>query len=61
MSDDLKDRGPRDRARISLDEDWEVRYWSNQFGCTPDELRKAVQQAGTNLADKVREVLRPVA
>jgi hypothetical protein len=58
MADDLKDRGPRDRARIALDEDWEVRYWSKEFGCTPDELRQAVKDAGSNSVDKVRAILK---
>ncbi|ARP87178.1 DUF3606 domain-containing protein [Bordetella genomosp. 9] len=58
MADDLKDRGPRDRSRINLEEDWEVRYWSETLGCTRDELRKAVQDAGTNSVDKVREFLK---
>jgi hypothetical protein len=53
MSDNLKDRGPQDRSRISLDEDWEVRYWSKELGCTTDELRKAVGAVG-NSADAVR-------
>jgi hypothetical protein len=58
MSDNLTDRGPRDRSRIALDEDWELRYWTKEFGCTPDQLRDAVRKAGSNSVDKVREYLK---
>ncbi|CAM3525863.1 DUF3606 domain-containing protein [Bordetella sputigena] len=58
MSDNLTDRGPRDRSRIALDEDWEMRYWTKEFGCTPEQLRDAVHKAGSNSVDKVREYLK---
>ncbi|ARP84416.1 DUF3606 domain-containing protein [Bordetella genomosp. 8] len=57
MSDNLTDRGPRDRSRIALEEDWEMRYWTKEFGCTPEQLRDAVHKAGSNSVDKVREYL----
>jgi hypothetical protein len=41
MSDDLKNKGPQDRARINLHEEHEVRYWTKKFGVTEDELKKA--------------------
>ena len=47
MADDLKDRGPRDRNRINLNEESELRYWTKKFGCTASELRDAVKAAGT--------------
>lgn len=34
MSDDKSKRGPADRNQISLNEDYEVRYWSEAFGVT---------------------------
>ncbi|MCW3123833.1 MAG: hypothetical protein JWQ38_3325 [Flavipsychrobacter sp.] len=46
MSDDKTKRGPQDRSRINLNEDYEVEYWSSKFGITPDELRKIVAKAG---------------
>jgi hypothetical protein len=58
MTDNLKDHGPRDRSRIALEEDWEVRYWSNEFGLTADQLRNAVKEAGSNSVEKVREHLK---
>ena len=52
MADDLTNRGPRDRNRVDVNEDWELRYWTKKFGCTSTELRNAVQAVGL-MADKV--------
>ena len=57
MSDDKNNRGPQDRARISLTEDYEVRYWTGKFGCTPAELQAAVNAVG-NSAEAVERYLR---
>lgn len=46
MSDDKTKTGGQDRARINLNEDYEVRDWSRKFGCTPDELKAAVKAVG---------------
>lgn len=32
MADDNTIRGPQDRSRINLSEDYEVRYWTDKFG-----------------------------
>lgn len=32
MSDDTKNRGPADRARVNVHESWELSYWSEKFG-----------------------------
>jgi len=56
MSDNLQDRGPQDRSRINVNEEWELRYWTKELGLSPEELRKAVQEAGTS-AKAVREHL----
>ena len=52
MSDDKSKTGGQDRARINVNEDYELRDWSKKFGVTPDELRAAVKVAGTS-ADAV--------
>jgi hypothetical protein len=57
MSDDLKNRGAQDRARIALGELHEVRYWTGQLNCTKQQLEAAVAAVG-NSADKVREYLK---
>jgi hypothetical protein len=51
MSDDLNNRGPADRARVNVNEAWEVRYWCKEFGCTEAQLRAAVKAAGVMAAD----------
>ncbi|GAB1579524.1 DUF3606 domain-containing protein [Bordetella petrii] len=56
MSDNLQDRGPRDRARVNIDEEWERRYWSEQFGVTLEQLQEAVRQVGPSV-EAVRSYL----
>ena len=58
MADDLTNRGPRDRNRVDVNEDWELRYWTKKFGCTGTELRDAVKSVGTTMADKVEAYLK---
>ena len=57
MSDDRSKRGSVDRSRISLDEDYKVRDWTETLGVTSDELIAAVHAVG-NSADKVKAYLR---
>ncbi|MBI6620360.1 DUF3606 domain-containing protein [Pseudomonas corrugata] len=57
MADDLSNRGPRDRSRINTSEEWELRYWTKEFGVTEDELKAAVQAVGAG-ADDVRKKLK---
>jgi hypothetical protein len=38
----------QDHWRINLAEEWEVTFWSREFGCLDTELRKAVDAVGTN-------------
>jgi hypothetical protein len=56
MADDLKNRGPADRKRISLEEAHELRYWCGRFACTEDELRAAVAEVGHMAADVEQQV-----
>ena len=57
MADDPKIRGGADRQRINVDQDYELRHWSQKFGVSPDELRRAVRQVGP-MADAVEAHLR---
>lgn len=52
MSDDKSKTAPQDASRISLSETYEVRYWTEKFGVTRDQLAKAVVAVG-NSADAV--------
>lgn len=56
MSDDLKNRGPQDRSRISMKEEHEVRYWTDALGVSRERLQQAVDKVG-NSADAVRKEL----
>lgn len=57
MSDDLKNRGPADRSRVSVNELSEVKYWRKTFGCTEQQLRQAIAAAGDSAA-KVSQYLK---
>ena len=57
MSEDLKIRGAQDRARISMSEDHEVRFWTNKFGVSREELEEALQAVGSS-AQAVADFLR---
>lgn len=54
--DNLKDRGPQDRNRISLSEDWEVKWWTVSLGVSASQLKGVVAKVG-NSASKVKEYL----
>jgi hypothetical protein len=56
MADDRTLKGPQDRTRINLSEDYEVRYWCKKFGVTPDVLRAAVEKAGSSAAAVEKEL-----
>lgn len=51
MTDNTADRGPQDRSRISLSQDFEVRYWSQRFGIDEQALREAVEDVGPAVQD----------
>jgi len=57
MSDDKTTRGPQDRSRIALGEDYEVRYWTEKLGVSRDRLEAAVAAVG-NSADAVERHLK---
>ena len=56
MADDLKNRGAQDRARISMTEEHEVRYWTHALGVSREQLAAAVAKVG-NSAQAVRREL----
>jgi hypothetical protein len=57
MADDLNNRGPQDRARINVNEQHELDYWTEALGCTEQQLRDAVAAVGVG-SESVREYLR---
>ena len=50
MTDNLKERAPQDASRISVTEDWEVRYWTKALGVSKERLAQLVNQNGHSAA-----------
>ena len=57
MSDNKQKSGGQDRTRINVNQDYELRDWSDKFGVTKERLKEAVQAVGDS-ADKVQEYLK---
>ena len=55
--DNLKNKGPQDRSRISLSEEWERKYWMESLGVSEQKLREAISKVG-NSAEQVKNHLR---
>ncbi len=43
---------PVDHQRVELTEDFDIRYWTTEFACTPAQLITALQSVGV-IADDV--------
>jgi hypothetical protein len=56
MSDDLKNAGPQDRARINVNEPHEVAYWTKELGVSKEKLADLVEEVGVS-AKAIREKL----
>jgi hypothetical protein len=56
IADNRNERGPQDRARINIHEDYEVRYGTRTFGVSAGELKRAVQAVGGMRDDVVRHL-----
>jgi hypothetical protein len=54
--DDVKNRGPQDRSRINIHEDYELRYWTEALGVSKERLEQAVKKVGVS-AEAVRKEL----
>ena len=42
---DKNKRGTQDASKVNIHEDYELRYWSERFKISKQELRIAVEQA----------------
>lgn len=49
MLDDKSKKAPQDSSKINIHEDYEIAYWTNKFGCTPEQLKDAVNKVGTGV------------
>ena len=55
MADNPKDTGYPDRDLINMNEDYEVRYWSNKWGITHDQLKAAGRKANSSSVRKIHD------
>ena len=56
MADDKTKKGPADASKVNVHEDYEVHYWTKKFGCTPQQLKDAVEKVGTGAAAVEKEL-----
>ena len=56
MADNPKLRNSPDSKRVNVNEPHEVKYWTKQLGVSEQQLKQAVQAAGTS-AEAVRKHL----
>jgi hypothetical protein len=56
MADDTAKRDYRDRDRINIHEDYELRHWTKELGVTPEKLKQTVEKVGV-MATEVRKAL----
>ena len=47
MGDDLSKKGPPDKNRVNINEDWERQYWAKSFGVSEEALSQAVSTVGS--------------
>ena len=55
MSDDKTKRDFQDRDRVSADEDYEVRYFANQHGISPEQVADLIKEHGNDRKTLERE------
>lgn len=51
MTDQKSIPTPADAARISIDQDAELRAWAQKLDATPEQIRQAVATVGDKAAD----------
>ena len=56
MPDDRTKTGPADDKRVNVHEDYELRYWSDKFSVTHDQLKAAVREVGPMVDDVKRRL-----
>lgn len=49
MSDDTTLRSPQDRTRVAMGQEHEVRYWTQRFGVSREDLQRAVDAVGSSV------------
>jgi hypothetical protein len=61
MADDRTIRGAADRSRINMQEDYEVRYWTQKWSISREQLAAAVREVGVMAADVARKLGKPAS
>jgi hypothetical protein len=56
MSDNPNKTRPQDAQRVNVNQEHELRYWSDRFGVTPEQLRRVVDRVGP-MADDVERAI----
>ena len=54
MASDLRTSGAIDHSRINTTEPWEIKYWTERFGISEQELKDAVFTVGSSSDDVKR-------
>ena len=55
MADDKSKREFRDRNQVSADEDYEVQYFAEKAGITPEQVRDLIRKHGNSRETLERE------
>lgn len=50
MADKL-DKNNNDTNTITLNEQWEIEYWTGLLGCTESQLRSVIKLVGNKLSE----------
>jgi len=58
MPDDPTKKRPQDSSRINTNEKYELQYWAEKFGVTPERVRQAVEKVGNSAEAVEREIKR---
>lgn len=56
MSDDKSKQDQRDRTKVAGDQDYEVQYFAQQHGVTPEQVRWLIERFGNDRATLEFEV-----
>jgi hypothetical protein len=56
MADDPQQTRPQDSRRVNVNQEHELRYWSERFGTSPEALKRVVARVGVMAGDVERAV-----
>jgi hypothetical protein len=56
MADDPKMTRPQDAQRVNVNQEHELRYWSQKFGVSNDRLKEVVARVGPMAKDVERAI-----